>query len=354
LTANAGSDATYFVGNHYEVTGSEITKYYYAGSQRVAMRKNGTLNFILGDHLGSTSLVTDSSGAVINETKYKAWGETRYSSGNEVTEYQYTGQYSYESDFGLYFYNARFYDPSLGRFAQADTIVPSGVQGLDRYAYTLNNPINYTDPSGHVPTDCFGTNYCGASNSNLLSNGRRGVSGLGRAGGGLNISSGNVAVPTNIPSPSSNLPQTSTPTPTLTNTTSPESSISSVITTPTPTICPTPPPGSTSCTSHATPPAGWTPPEDQISPFVDELVEYAEPLDFFDPYPNGMDTSFSDVVDDIFMSLPKYGIPAIYDVGRWYSGEKIFEIGAQWIMRGGPIIILPAKIPLDIYPTYPG
>ncbi len=39
------------------------------------MRKNGTLNFILGDHLGSSSLVTDSSGAVMNESKYKAWGE---------------------------------------------------------------------------------------------------------------------------------------------------------------------------------------------------------------------------------------------------------------------------------------
>jgi len=39
---------------------------------------------------------------------------------------------------------------SLGRFAQADTIIPPGVQGLDRYAYGLNNPSRYTDPSGHV------------------------------------------------------------------------------------------------------------------------------------------------------------------------------------------------------------
>lgn len=47
------------------------------------------------------------------------------------------------------FYNARWYDPYLGRMAQADTIVPAGVQGLDRYAYSNNNPLNYTDPSGH-------------------------------------------------------------------------------------------------------------------------------------------------------------------------------------------------------------
>jgi RHS repeat-associated protein len=73
----------------------------------------------------------------------------------------FTGQYSYVSDdatdlgssgFGLMFYNARWYDPSLGRMAQADTIVPGGVQGLDRYAYVNNSPLNYVDPSGHMPT----------------------------------------------------------------------------------------------------------------------------------------------------------------------------------------------------------
>jgi hypothetical protein len=51
------------------------------------------------------------------------------------------------------FYNARWYDPALGRFAQADSIVPGGVQGLDRYAYANNNPLYYTDPSGHSYCD---------------------------------------------------------------------------------------------------------------------------------------------------------------------------------------------------------
>ncbi|MBL8099473.1 MAG: RHS repeat-associated core domain-containing protein [Anaerolineales bacterium] len=84
-------------------------------------------------------------------------GETRYSSGTEQTKYTYTGQYSYTSDFGLHFYNARWYDSSLGRFAQADTIVPSGSQGLDRYAYVNNSPMNYIDPSGHMACQ---SNYC--------------------------------------------------------------------------------------------------------------------------------------------------------------------------------------------------
>ena len=51
--------------------------------------------------------------------------------------------------FGLMFYNARWYDPALGRFAQADSIVPPGAQGLDRYAYANNNALSYIDPDGH-------------------------------------------------------------------------------------------------------------------------------------------------------------------------------------------------------------
>jgi RHS repeat-associated protein len=153
INLGVGTNTTYFVGGHYEVTNGTVTKYYYAGSQRIAMRANGTLNYILGDHLGSTSLVTDASGVVISETRYKAWGETRYSSGTSPTKYTYTGQYSYASDFGLHFYNARWYDSSLARFAQADSIIPSSIQGLDRYAYANNGPVKYTDPTGHVGCD---------------------------------------------------------------------------------------------------------------------------------------------------------------------------------------------------------
>ena len=86
-----------------------------------------------------------------------------------LTKYTYTGQYSYitplwgmddptttgiTEGFGLMFYNARWYDPALGRFAQADTIVPGGVQGLDRYAYVRNSPLIFTDPTGNKE-------YCG-------------------------------------------------------------------------------------------------------------------------------------------------------------------------------------------------
>ena len=106
-------------------------------------------SYILSDHLGSTAITVNASGAKIAEMRYKAWGEVRFSSGVTPTDKGYTGQRSYVNEFGLQFYNARWYDSSLGRFSQADTIVPGGVQGLDRYAYTGNNPVNFNDPSGH-------------------------------------------------------------------------------------------------------------------------------------------------------------------------------------------------------------
>jgi hypothetical protein len=50
-------------------------------------------------------------------------------------------------------YGARFYDPALGRFASADSVVPEpgNPQALNRYAYVLGNPLRYVDPTGHDP-----------------------------------------------------------------------------------------------------------------------------------------------------------------------------------------------------------
>ena len=58
-----------------------------------------------------------------------------------------------EQGLGLYDYQARFYDPALGRFLQPDLLVPEpgNPQTLNRYAYVYNNPLRYTDPSRHVP-----------------------------------------------------------------------------------------------------------------------------------------------------------------------------------------------------------
>ena len=136
--------------------GHAWTIYYYAGGSRVAMRVKSNqdgiedgLIYLLTDHLGSTAITLDPSGNLVSELRYSAWGETRYTSGATPTQRRYTGQL--EAEAGLYFYNARWFDPLQGRFAQADTVIPdiSNPLDLDRYAYSRNNPVNYNDPSGH-------------------------------------------------------------------------------------------------------------------------------------------------------------------------------------------------------------
>jgi RHS repeat-associated protein len=155
---------TTFAGTHYEVTGSAVTKYYYTGTSRIAMRSSIGLRYIFGDHpstslrtcLGSASVTADRYGSSVTRQLYKPFGETR-SSGIVPTKYTFTGQYAYNGsgEIGLMYYVARFFDPQLGRFISADTIVPQPGSPLDwdRYLFVRGNPLRYSDPTGHASCD---------------------------------------------------------------------------------------------------------------------------------------------------------------------------------------------------------
>jgi len=142
--------------------------YYSAGGARVAVRSgSSTLSFILSDHLGSTSVTTDSGGAFGPERRYKAWGESRYDSGTLPTKFTYTGQYSNVAEFGLMYYGARWYDSQLSRFLSPDTIIPGAgnPQAWDRFAYALNSPVIFIDPTGHAagsPTCNYDPDFTGS------------------------------------------------------------------------------------------------------------------------------------------------------------------------------------------------
>jgi RHS repeat-associated protein len=90
---------------------------------------------------------------VVSLSLYKPWGESRGGAGTTLTDYGYTGQRK-NSYIKLTWFGSRWYDDSLGRFTQPDSIIPEASQGVlawDRYAYVNNSPINHNDPSGH----CF-------------------------------------------------------------------------------------------------------------------------------------------------------------------------------------------------------
>ena len=126
-----------------------VTKYYYFSGKRVAMRQGSAVYYLHGDHLGSASLVTDGGGNVVSQSRYLPYGKQRWSSGAKLTDFGFTGQRA--DGFGLMDYHARYYSSALGRFISVDSIVPNAYfpTDYDRYAYSRNSPVIYTDPSGH-------------------------------------------------------------------------------------------------------------------------------------------------------------------------------------------------------------
>jgi RHS repeat-associated protein len=139
---------------------------YRFNGQQVAVREGITLTFVYGDHLGSASVTTNISGTKVSEVRYYPFGETRYSSGTTPTSKRFTSQEE-QVGIGLYDYGARFYDPAIGRFVSADSVVPrpGNPQNLNRYSYTNNRPLNLVDPSGHCGKTPTGQQICDSSSS---------------------------------------------------------------------------------------------------------------------------------------------------------------------------------------------
>ena len=98
--------------------------------------------------------VTNSSGTLTSQQRYLPFGGTRAIPNSPIlaTDFTYTGQRLLDSGMGgIMDYKARFYSPALMRFLQPDTVIPgvANPQNWNRYLYANNNPIRYTDPSGH-------------------------------------------------------------------------------------------------------------------------------------------------------------------------------------------------------------
>jgi RHS repeat-associated protein len=151
-TATVGfvNKITTYIGDIYECTDGQCTKYVFGGSERVAKLDGNGAHFYHTDHLGSSTVITKDNAVNEQDIFYYPYGEIHTNSGTDVARHKFTGQ-EWDAETGLYYYGARYYDPKLARFISADTIVPgfANPQSLNRYSYTINNPIIYTDPEGN-------------------------------------------------------------------------------------------------------------------------------------------------------------------------------------------------------------
>jgi RHS repeat-associated protein len=105
---------------------------------------SGTVTSFVTDALGSTLALTDGSASTTASYSYGAYGNAS-KTGSDDTPFQYTGREN-DGAANLYYYRARYYNPTFGQFISADPIGLAG--GLNAYAYVGGNPLSYVDPLG--------------------------------------------------------------------------------------------------------------------------------------------------------------------------------------------------------------
>ncbi|MEM9446599.1 MAG: RHS repeat-associated core domain-containing protein [Verrucomicrobiota bacterium] len=154
---DASETVWHYQGNQIwkEDNGSIITHYIHNNDgvdDVLARHRSGSgLGFYLKDRIGTVQSITNSSGNIVSTTDYSSYGEIINQTGvAEADQFGFTGR-EWDSEVGLYYYRARYYDPKMGRFISQDPIrFMSSEFNLKRYAE--NSPCSYIDPLGLAST----------------------------------------------------------------------------------------------------------------------------------------------------------------------------------------------------------
>ncbi|MGH9863459.1 MAG: RHS repeat-associated core domain-containing protein, partial [Candidatus Acidiferrales bacterium] len=178
-TSGSTYDKLYWFGLNGEVlqesalNGTLQDEYIFLNGQRTARRTSGgTVYYFFSDHLGSTRVVTNATGGIVEESDYYPFGGERVLTDTLNNNYKFTGQ-ERDAESALDNFTARHYASNLGRFLQPDEFTGGPVdafsandpappgplpyalitnpQSLNKYTYTWNNPLVYVDPEGRSP-----------------------------------------------------------------------------------------------------------------------------------------------------------------------------------------------------------
>ena len=159
-TTPAGTTKYYYDGDSnrvfYEMDGGGniLAQYTYGqNGQLLWMVRGGQTYYYHYNGHGDVIALTDSTGMVVAEYDYDAWGNPVATGleGTVVNPYRYAG-YCWDSETGLYYLNARYYLPAVGRFITRDSFdgITDDPASFNKYAYCKSNPVNFVDPTGHL------------------------------------------------------------------------------------------------------------------------------------------------------------------------------------------------------------
>jgi len=134
-------------------SGSVIARYAQGAGidEPLALLRSSAISYYNADGLGSVTSLTSAAGALAQTYTFDSFGKQTASSGSLTNPFQYAGR-ELDSETGLYYYRARYYDSNAGRFISEDPH-KEVLRGLNFYAYVRNNPVGYTDPDGKLPWD---------------------------------------------------------------------------------------------------------------------------------------------------------------------------------------------------------
>ena len=142
-----------------ETDGTKTISYYYGVDGVVGFNYNGNDYYYRKNLQGDVIEIYRADGAKVANYIYDAWGKViecfNANSENIATlnPFRYRSYY-YDTETNLYYLESRYYDPETGRFISADDtsyLDPESINGLNLYAYCLNNPIRLSDPTGSMP-----------------------------------------------------------------------------------------------------------------------------------------------------------------------------------------------------------
>jgi RHS repeat-associated protein len=134
-------------------TGGAVARYEQTQNidEPLAMLRSSATSYYHADGLGSVTSLSSAAGSIANTYTYDSFGKLTASTGSLVNPFQYTARES-DTETGLYYYRARYYDPNAGRFLSEDPLGFDG--GMNSYAYVQNGPIDSIDPTGLKQAKC--------------------------------------------------------------------------------------------------------------------------------------------------------------------------------------------------------